>query len=167
MSCTTDRNVALGYGKDGYLFAIRTGMVARGACLSWLSFYPEEMEVCFPPLTALDLLHKGAVDNGAVVLELGVMSNPALATIEAFVRRRKDVLVEVVESMKPSVAKVKRYFGNEYEDDAVTLGALDGVVRYVTDGVEAEELNKQPTLFGDLLKGTFDMLGHLKVGIAR
>ena len=30
--------------------------------------------------------------NGAVVLELGVMSNPALATIEAFVRRRKDVL---------------------------------------------------------------------------
>ena len=155
MSCTTSREVALGYGKDGYLFSIRTGMVARGACLSWLSFYPEEMEVCFPPLTALDLLQKGAVDKGAVVLELGVMSNPALATIEAFVKRRKDVLVEVVESIKPSVSKIKRYFGPHYpyEEDVVTGGALDGVVRYVREGVQAEELNKQPTLFGGCAEG--------------
>jgi hypothetical protein len=166
MSCTTSREVALGYGKDGYLFSIHTGIVARGACLSWLSFYPEEMEVCFPPLTALDLLHKGAVDKGAVVVELGVMSNPALATIEAFVKRRKDVLVEVVESIKPSVAKIKPFFNRQrFEEDTVTGRALDGVIRYVMEEVEPAELNKQPTLFGDLLKGAFDMLGHLKVSV--
>jgi len=38
-----DRNVALQYSKGGYLFDIKTGLVARGACLSWLSFYPEEV----------------------------------------------------------------------------------------------------------------------------
>ena len=73
MSCTTQRSVALEYGSGGYLFSIRTGLVARGACLAWLSYYPEEMEVCFPPLTALDVLQKQSMDKGAVVVELAVV----------------------------------------------------------------------------------------------
>ena len=75
MSCTTQRNVALEYGCGGYLLSIRTGLVARGACLAWLSYYPEEMEVCFPPLTALDVLQKQSMDKGAVVVELAVVSS--------------------------------------------------------------------------------------------
>ncbi len=74
MSTTTDRSVALTYGKGGYLFSLRTGLVSRGASLSWLSYYPHEREVCFGPMTALDLVRMDRMDSGCVVVELSVVS---------------------------------------------------------------------------------------------
>ena len=76
MSCSTDRSVGLQYGKGGYLFELQTGMVTRGASLQWLSYYPEETEVCLPPCTAVELRRKDRIDHGAVVVELGVVCLP-------------------------------------------------------------------------------------------
>ena len=39
----------------GLIFEIQMGMVDRGADLSWLSQYPHEKEICFPPLTGLEV----------------------------------------------------------------------------------------------------------------
>ena len=74
MSCSTERSVGLQYGDGGYLFEIRTGMVTRGASLQWLSYYPGENEVCFPPCTALELLRRNRMEEGAIVLEVLVVS---------------------------------------------------------------------------------------------
>ena len=74
MSCTTDRAIALGYSGGGYLFEMHTGLVSRGACISWLSYYPHEREVCFGPMTALDVVRSQEMDENAVVVELTVVS---------------------------------------------------------------------------------------------
>ena len=58
MSATVDGKVAKEYaGKagSGVLYEIQQGMGARGADLSWLSQYPGEAEICFPPLTGLEV----------------------------------------------------------------------------------------------------------------
>ena len=73
MSCTTDRKVALEYARGGYLFQINTGLVCRGSSLSWISYYPHEQEVCFGPMTALDVVGKQGMDQGCVVVELSVV----------------------------------------------------------------------------------------------
>jgi len=48
------------------LFEIQQGFVARGAAISWLSQYPKEEEILFPPLTALEVC--GTRVEGAVVI---------------------------------------------------------------------------------------------------
>ena len=80
MSCSTERRVALEYGKCGYLFELQTGMVTRGANLQWLSYYPEESEVCLPPCTAVEVIRKDRMEQGAVVLQLGIVSLFATTT---------------------------------------------------------------------------------------
>ena len=78
MSCSTERSVGLQYGDGGYLFELQTGMVTRGASLQWLSYYPEEKEVCFPPCTALELLRRNRMDGQAVILEVSVVTTHSL-----------------------------------------------------------------------------------------
>ncbi len=73
MSCSTNRDVALQYGESGYLFELTTGIVTRGANLAWLSYYPEEKEVCLPPCTALELRRRDRMEHNAVVMELAVV----------------------------------------------------------------------------------------------
>ena len=50
---TLNRQVALRYaeGDAGIVLQIEQGAVARGASLQWLSQYPHEAELTFPPLT--------------------------------------------------------------------------------------------------------------------
>ena len=75
MSCSQSRDVALEYSRGGYLLELRTGMTTRGADLSWVSFYPEEREVCLPPCTAMEVLSKSRVVDDVVVMDLVVVSH--------------------------------------------------------------------------------------------
>lgn len=59
MSTTSNREVAVEYASKSagsLLMELEQGMTDRGAEISWLSQYPAEAEVCFPPLTAVCLL---------------------------------------------------------------------------------------------------------------
>jgi len=70
MSCTTSREVALDYAvtsNAAVLFQIQEGYVDRGADLSWLSQYPHEKEITFPPLTTLEVKSKQAESSVLVV----------------------------------------------------------------------------------------------------
>ena len=42
LSATTNRNVALHYGKGGYLISLTTSLASRGASLKPFSYYPGE-----------------------------------------------------------------------------------------------------------------------------
>jgi len=58
MSATSDREVAVKYAgecKPSMLFEIEQGMADRAAALKWLSQYPHENELCFPPLCGLEV----------------------------------------------------------------------------------------------------------------
>jgi hypothetical protein len=58
MSTTFDKKVATGYAGDGYgsLFEITFTADTRGASLKFLSQYPEEDEMVFPPCTLLECM---------------------------------------------------------------------------------------------------------------
>ena len=97
LSTTVDRAVALGYaaseaadGKPGVVFEIQQGLVDRGVDLSWLSQYPHEKEICFGPLTGLEV-HRATVDGPVLVLSMrcdfhikgpppSTLASPALGT---------------------------------------------------------------------------------------
>ena len=69
MSTTTNREVALSYAKssdNGLVFEIWMGMVDKGADVSGFSQYPHEAEVCFPPLTALEV--RGTRIDGSLTM---------------------------------------------------------------------------------------------------
>ncbi|KAL1495719.1 hypothetical protein AB1Y20_016582 [Prymnesium parvum] len=72
MSATEDWNAAAqgaapaAAGQPSFVLEIEQGLVDRGASLQWLSQYPNEAEVAFPPLTALKVVSSRV--EGAVVL---------------------------------------------------------------------------------------------------
>ena len=85
MSCTTDKRTAFYYAIGGadkskrsagpaIVFESRQTGVGRGANIAWLSEFPEEEEILFAPLTAIDV--QGSRVEGAVqVYEINVTVN--------------------------------------------------------------------------------------------
>jgi len=72
MSTTLKHDVAFEYAsrsKAGIIFEIHQGLVDRGADLSWLSQYPFESEITFPPCTGLEVKGK-RVEGSVMVVEL-------------------------------------------------------------------------------------------------
>ena len=69
MSTTTSKEVAIDYAKasgNGLVFEIWMGMVDKGAEISVFSQYPHEAEICFPPLTALEV--RGTRIDGSLTM---------------------------------------------------------------------------------------------------
>ena len=78
MSTTTNMKEALNYANRGsakVLFEIRQGLVARGASVMWLSQYPTEAEITFPPLTALEM-SGSRIDGAVIIVELIASMRP-------------------------------------------------------------------------------------------
>ena len=69
MSTTSDGAVARQYCKKGVILEIQPGMVDRGASMKDFSQYPHEVEVTWPPLTALSYVSK-EVDGAVVKLQV-------------------------------------------------------------------------------------------------
>ena len=60
-----DKAPAQKYAKSNMLFEAQMGLVDRGADISWLSQYPEESEVLYPPLTAYEVIGEPRTEHGA------------------------------------------------------------------------------------------------------
>ena len=92
--------------------------------------------------------------------------NAAAATIEAFVERRQHVLLEVIESLMTSFPKIQNWNVekniNELIDDPMKLRFGDKIKKYAMS-IPFEQLNQQPTLLGDVLKGVLDIVKHVIV----
>ena len=72
MSSTPNEEVAKHYAlgsTNSMCFEIQQGMIARGADISWLSQYPHEEEVLWPPFTALEVVSE-RVDGGVLFIGL-------------------------------------------------------------------------------------------------
>ena len=89
-STSADKAQAAHYaaGKASTLFTNRMGMVDRGADLSWLSQYPHEREILFPPLVGLEVLGT-KVQGSTLVVESRFSINMAAQTLEQVVSKRR------------------------------------------------------------------------------
>ena len=74
-STTTEREQAIAYadGNASTLFEMQMGLVDRGAELSWLSQYPHEREILFPPLTGIEMVSSD-VDGQSLVIQVRPMA---------------------------------------------------------------------------------------------
>lgn len=72
MSTTDDQRVAFEYaaGDFGLVMEIAQSVNARGAMFDWLSQYPHECEITFPPLTVLEVTGTRTDESGTQVYEL-------------------------------------------------------------------------------------------------
>eukprot|EP00966_Prymnesium_polylepis_P312242 7214978-Prymnesium_polylepis.1 len=82
-STTTDRSVAVHYGTGpcGTVFEMQMGLVDRGAELVWISQYPHEAEILFPPLAGLEM-GEAKVNVDSLVLNMRVSVNLTALTLE-------------------------------------------------------------------------------------
>eukprot|EP00960_Hanusia_phi_P065872 766240-Hanusia_phi.AAC.1 len=107
MSTTTDMKVALQYATRGdfpTVFEIACGAVDRGASLSFLSQYPEEEEILYPPLSYLELIKKPRtreLENGMIVrvLPMKINSNMTCSTIEDILGKRKQLFLALINNI--------------------------------------------------------------------
>jgi hypothetical protein len=111
MSTTTNRDVAIYYSKPSnketcsMVFEIQMGMVDRGAEMSWVSQFPEEVEILFPPLTTIEIVDEPRVEEtslGRVIcvpLRLSCNQSNTATVEEAINRQRKAHLMFLKEIM--------------------------------------------------------------------
>ena len=108
MSTTTDRRVAMQYsGADrqrGTVFEISVGRIDIGADLAWVSQYPGEREVLFPPLSCLEVMGEPRVEGGVIVVPLRVNMCLKGLTLEQLVERRKALHMAMVANLKEELS---------------------------------------------------------------
>ncbi|CAK0862588.1 unnamed protein product [Prorocentrum cordatum] len=128
MSTTSNREVAMQYASDprrgaGTILEIQTGMIDRGADLSWISQYPHERELCFPPLTSLQVLGT-SVEGMVLVVSLRLNLNLTSMTIEDVIGKRRKVATEMCRNLK---SEAKRELGQKLKCEPLAPpGSLRG-----------------------------------------
>jgi hypothetical protein len=105
MSTSEDRRVAIQYAgtRMPTVFEIRVGAVDRGASLKFLSQYPGEDEILFPPMSYLEVTGETRMEAGpggktTRVVSLSVNANQTCGTIEAMLGSRMRLHVSMLEN---------------------------------------------------------------------
>ena len=104
LSCSTDMHVAMSYADPkvktaGFVLELQQGVISRGANLSWLSQYPGEAEVCFPPLTALEV-RSVRVEDAILVIQMSPTVNQNTETLERVISRMRSSHVQLVDILR-------------------------------------------------------------------
>ena len=74
------------------------GLVDRGADFAWLSQYPHECEILFPPLVGLEVL-KTNVQGDTLEVESRFSLNMSAQTLEQVVSKRRKMLLDMAHGM--------------------------------------------------------------------
>jgi hypothetical protein len=107
LSATADANQALRYARDApegssgarrMVLELTTGLLTRGADLSWISQYPHERECAFQSNTHLELV-RTRVDGPCVVAEMRLsVRNNDNATLQQMTTKMKRAHLQLVET---------------------------------------------------------------------
>mmetsp|Transcript_7696 Transcript_7696/g.23002 ORF Transcript_7696/g.23002 Transcript_7696/m.23002 type:complete len:302 (+) Transcript_7696:781-1686(+) len=142
MSTTTNRAVAFQYAKGkgaGTILEIQTGMIDRGAELGWLSLYPHEAELCFPPLTGLEVVGT-RVEDGILVLAMRLNLNLSTSTIDEVVGKRKKVVMSMCDNISVEINKSIK--SKEWDMLCSQLNDTDSRVKAVIHKHAEKQLSK-------------------------
>jgi hypothetical protein len=119
MSTTTDPQVAAVYatpqavggnpdrGKSvtaSVVFEISQGAIDRGAEIAWLSQFPKENEVLFPPLTYLEVMGEPRTHGMSIFITLRANLNLRLHTVDQVIHRAKTFLTDTLEFFAKELA---------------------------------------------------------------
>ena len=77
---------------------IQTGMIDKGADLTWVSQYPHEAELCFPPLASMQVLGT-SVEGSVLVVSLRLNLNLTSPTIEEAIGKRRKVAADMCHNL--------------------------------------------------------------------
>lgn len=77
---------------SGVVMTILPRLGARGASLAWLSQYPHESEILFPPMTSLEMTQAGICDGTRSVTVYPTVHVPPHGTLDAVLCARKRLL---------------------------------------------------------------------------
>jgi len=112
LSTTTDLGVALMYLAGRAMptvFAIQCGAVDKGACISWLSQYPEEDEVLMPPRSFVEVVDDPVVrvidGNEVMEIPLRISCNLNTPTLEKSSASRR---TQVFSMLNHTTAEIHR-----------------------------------------------------------
>ena len=103
-STTVERAQAEHYatGRASTLFEMDMGLVDKGCDLSWLSQYPHEREVLFPPLTGIEVLGS-SVDGSSLIIATRLALNLASLTLDEQLAKRRKVVLDMCRVMNDSL----------------------------------------------------------------
>jgi len=144
MSVTLNKEVAIQYlkGQAPTLFEISCGAVDRGASLRFLSQYPGEDEILYPPLSYLEVVGKPRVELVKYALEEGkvvqllvrvvptkISTNSSCSTIEDMISRRKNLYVAVMRNVEEDVRRMLQVKMQEVlsQDSSLQVGQVDSL----------------------------------------
>eukprot|EP00966_Prymnesium_polylepis_P302122 6980069-Prymnesium_polylepis.1 len=88
-----------GEDKCGFVLELQQGVISRGADLSWLSQYPGESEVCFPPLTALEV-RTVRVEGSVLVIQMSPTVNQNTETLEKVIARMRSSHIQLLDILR-------------------------------------------------------------------
>ena len=167
LSTTSSWEVAVQYVGDGALpiiFAIECGAVDKGACLSWLSQFPDEIEYLLPPRSYLEVVgpakqvHIGG-SKAVLQVPLRVSCNLNTPTIEKSRASRQTQLLSLFDH---TLLEIKRDLEALKTDPRVVARAQKDVFCTKFKGEEvmdAQGNDRAQTLNGELAA----QLGHHRV----
>jgi len=150
MSTTTRRSVARDYARasDGgaapasVVFRLREGAIDRGADVSWLSQFPRESEVLFPPLTHLEVVGAPRTEGSAIVMDLRPNVNLRMRTVEELMGQAKAFFLDTVDHFLDDVRGLS--LPGDADPSAVHPGWLDALESFRRGAalVPAEAFNR-------------------------
>eukprot|EP00301_Raphidiophrys_heterophryoidea_P005066 c12163_g1_i1.p1 GENE.c12163_g1_i1~~c12163_g1_i1.p1 ORF type:complete len:1485 (-),score=444.47 c12163_g1_i1:163-4512(-) len=164
VSCSTEPSVAIDWAGSGYVMEVQPDAATRGANLSWLSFYPEEKELCFPPCSMLEYSQKSRMDGSVVVLHMNLLHNKAATTIERYLQRRRNFVIELSDILhddddsENSNAKAK--------DVASVAAGLMVTQKKILHGIDQNWFNNDAN-FASALQGSLDLKKVIQVGLSK
>merc|ERR1719220_2398046 len=94
-------------GRAATVFEIKMGMVDRGADISGFSQYPHEKEICFAPLTGIEVMDT-RVEGSVLVVQARLNINLAAMTIEQVVSKRRKMLQDMCTNLELEVKTLVR-----------------------------------------------------------
>jgi len=146
MSTSLEKRVALNYLNRGgnlpILLEIDVGQVDRGADVSWLSQYPSEHEMLFPPLSNLEVVGPASLElfGASEVVKLNVRVNINLKSLtrEQIESRRKTLHLESLNFMIQEIDRDLHSYLNEllekhrdpklYKDEGNGLAVVEKIL---------------------------------------
>ena len=99
-STTTDREVAMHYaeGTASTMIRAKMGMIDRGADICWLSQYPHEREILFPPLLGLEVMNT-TVAASTLIVTARLSLNMTALTLEQVTGKRRKLIEDTAQSL--------------------------------------------------------------------
>ena len=160
-STSRERLVALRYatGPVGTLFHMPMGLRDRGAEMAWISQYPHELEVLFPPLLGVEMTD-ARVDSDLLVVSIRPTINAMTRTLSQVISTQKDLFQGQVECMGEELKWSGLSAEDANEATAIFQAALE---------LRTSPMSYSPQWFKDYenyLKGLWTCHG-MKVSLAR